>query len=90
MAVIGVGNYDKLRQSVSNLRSLSQEITSTLERTQQVYEQQSSGWSSARSTQESGKMVNYSEEAKRIAKLIDEISNLISGYANVTEMINEE
>ena len=90
MAFIGVGNYDRLRQSVNNLKELSQEINVTFGKTQRVYESQSSGWSSARSTQETNKMVNYTDEAKRIAKLIDEISDLINNYANVTQMINEE
>ena len=79
----------KLEGALNNLMSLSQEITSTLNETNAIYDEQKDGWYSVTSRNEAEKMMNYSEEAKKIAKNISEVSEAIQRFKTSTRNEDE-
>ena len=63
-----IESFSELENALSNLAMLSQDITATLNETNNVYNDQKEGWYSATSRKETEKMMDYAEEAKKIAK----------------------
>ena len=64
-------------------------ITATLNELNSIYEDQKSAWYSASSTRQSEKMMNYSEEAKKIAQNVKEVSEAIQKFKTATRNIDE-
>ena len=84
-----IENFAELESALQNLQTLSQDITATLNETNSIYEEQKEGWYSATSRSESEKMMNYSEEAKKIAKNISEVSEAIQKFKINTQTEDE-
>ena len=82
-------SYDALKSATEDLQRLSTEITNTLQKIQNAYENQGKGWSSASSNQQSQKMVNYTDEANKIAKNIREVSEAIEKFKTMNQNIDE-
>ena len=84
-----IESFAELEGALNNLMSLSQEITSTLNETNAIYDEQKDGWYSVTSRNEAEKMMNYSEEAKKIAKNISEVSEAIQRFKTSTRTEDE-
>ena len=84
-----IENFAELESALQNLQTLSQDITTTFNETNSIYEEQKEGWYSATSRSESEKMMNYSEEAKKIAKNISEVSEAIQKFKVNTQTEDE-
>lgn len=84
-----IESFAELESALSNLENLSSEITNTLKETQSIYEEQGEAWHSANSTRESEKMINYAEEAEKIAKNVHTVSDAIQSFKTRTRNIDE-
>ena len=84
-----IESFAELESALSNLTSLSDEIKTTLNETQGIYEEQGQAWHSRNSTKESEKMMNYAEESEKIAKNVAEVSNAIQKFKTATHNIDE-
>lgn len=84
-----IENFAELTNALDNLNNLSEEITKTLSKTQEIYENQSAGWYSHNSTRESETMINYAEESKIVAKNIREVSEKVKNFKNNSRSIDE-
>ena len=89
MTVTRIGNFDELTNALDSLNNLSDEIMKTFSKTQSIYDNQSSGWYSRNSSNESDKMINYSEVSKSIAKNMHVVGNLIEQYKEKNKNIDE-
>lgn len=85
-----IESFAELESAINNLKSLSQEITSTLNESSNVYSEQKEGWYSMTSRSESEKMMNYAEEAKKIAKNVNEVSEAIEKFKTSTIIVDEQ
>lgn len=89
MKVNEIKSYSKLEQTTTDLGEISSRISSTLGKINNVYENQSAGYSSASSTKQSQSMMNYTEEAQKIAKNINSIGNTVRSFKRTTQNIDE-
>lgn len=84
-----IESFQELEGALSNLSSLAEEITSTLNVTNTIFEEQKQGWYSANSNLQSQKMMNYADEATKIAKNVREVSGAIDKFKTATHNIDE-
>jgi len=84
-----IESFAELESALSNLTNLSEEITSTLNESQAIYEDQGQAWYSANSTTQSEKMMDYAEEAEKIAKNVRLVSEAIQKFKTTTKNIDE-
>ena len=89
MKVNEIKSYSKLEQTTTDLGEISSRISSTLGKINKVYENQSVGYSSASSTKQSQSMMNYTDEAQKIAKNINSIGNTVRSFKRTTQNIDE-
>ena len=68
---------------------VSPRIQKTFEETQSIYDELHTGWSSANARSQSEKMMNYAEEAEKIAKNIREVSDTIQSFKRTAHSIDE-
>ena len=85
-----IESFAELETAISNLSQLSDKITATLNETNAIYESQDEAWYSANSRKESSKMMNYSEEAQKIAKNVGEVSETVEKFKTKTRNIDEQ
>jgi len=85
-----VESFDELKTALNNLKVLSEEISGTLRDSQAIYEDQSQAWSSANSTQESEKMVDYAEASKKIPANMQKVSEALDRTISLTKEIDAE
>ena len=85
-----IENFAELEGAINNLKILSQEITSTFNEANRVYDEQKDGWYSMTSRQESQKMMDYTEESKKIAKNVNEVSEAIERFKTATRTVDEQ
>ncbi len=83
-----IESFSELEGALSNLQVLSDEITKTFNELNAIYESQGSAWHSANSTKESTKMVNYAEEATKIANNVRVVSDAITKFKTATHNID--
>ena len=84
-----IENFEELETALANLQNLSQEINTTFNESASIYETQGEAWYSANSTKESTKMVNYADEALKIAKNVREVSDTINKFKTTSRNIDE-
>lgn len=89
MRVNEIKSYSTLEQTTNDLEEISKRISSTLSKINNVYENQSLGYSSASSSRQSQSMMNYTDEAQKIAKNINSISNVVKGFKRTTQNVDE-
>lgn len=85
-----IESFSELETALNNLTSLSQELKVTFGETQSIYEDQDAAWHSQNSMRQTEKMMNYSEEAEKIAKNINEVSEAIQRFKTQTHNIDEQ
>ena len=85
-----IENFAELEGALNNLKMLSQEVTSTFSESSRVYDEQKEGWYSQTSRSESEKMMDYAEEAKKIAKNVNEVSEAIEKFKTATRTADEQ
>ena len=84
-----IETFAALETALTNLQNLSQEINTTFNESAAIYEGQGEAWYSANSTTESNKMVNYADEAIKIAKNVSEVSAAINKFKTTSRNIDE-
>lgn len=85
-----IENFAELEGALSSLRTLSDDINKTFGEANHVYDEQKEGWYSVTSRQESEKMMDYAEEAKKIAKNVAEVSEAIERFKTATRTVDEQ
>lgn len=83
-------SFAQVEKAISIMKDeVAPRITKTFEETRGIYDELHTGWSSANARSQSEKMINYAEEAEKIAKNISEVSNAIERFKTTTHIINE-
>ena len=85
-----IENFAELESALNEMKLLSEEITGTFGEANQIYDEQKEGWYSITSKQESQKMMDYAEEAKKIAKNIAEVSEAVERFKTATRAADEQ
>ena len=85
-----IESFSELESALSNLQALSEEITGTFNEYLAIYESQQEAWRSVNSANESNKMVNYAEDAIKIAKNVREVSDAITKFKTTSHNIDQQ
>ena len=84
-----IENFAELETALANLKTLSDDVNQTFSEIGQAYDTQKEGWASATSRNQTEKMMDYSEESKKIAKNINEVSEAIQRFKTATRTEDE-
>lgn len=85
-----IESFEKLEGALKNLSDLSNTIQKTLTSLNGTYEEQGRGWSSSASSMQENKMVDYATESEKIAKNVNDVSEVVQKFKAQVEAINEE
>ena len=82
-------SYADFEKTISKLGELSTSISNTLERTKEVYSEQRNAWHSQTANREKDKMVEYTDNSKKIATYLTEISEAAIKYEEAMKKTDE-
>lgn len=85
-----IESFSALETALSNLQTLSEDITKTFQESNSIYESQGSAWASANSSKESNKMTDYAGEAAKIATNVSTVSEAINKFKTATRNVDEQ
>ena len=85
-----IESFSALESALNNLTQLSDEVSTTFNQLQQVYETQNQGWASSNSTSQTNKMTDYATESQKISRNIAEVSGAVAKFKTTTQSIDEQ
>lgn len=83
-------SFIELETALNNLSQLAEEIKSNLANLSAVHSDLSRGWGSANSQTQLKKMVDYQEEASKIAQNIAIISEAVQKFKTKTQQVDAQ